>query len=191
MIFNIDVDNTINNFVHEFIFLYNNITGRNIEYKNMTDYDLTSLDIDNYTLETLFLKNNRFYETLVPKVGSVSTIKKLIVKEHIVKFVTSIHYNVIQARIDFIAKYFPAVDVNKSLIVTDDKHKIYADFVIDDLPSNVTENVNSSCNYILIKQPWNTEQYNQIKNKPLKETCCYCCKDWFEIHSLLKTLSII
>lgn len=191
MVFNVDVDNTINNFIHQFIFFYNNISGKDIKYEKMTDYDLTSLGIDRYTLETLFFKNNRFYETLVPEVGSVSTVKGLVQKGHTVKFVTSIDYDVVQSRIDFIAKYFPNVDVNRSLIVTNDKNKIFADFVIDDLPLNVKGNVNDNCKYILIKRPWNEKEYDEIYSIPMHEINCYCCENWLDIYDILTSFNII
>lgn len=191
MIFNIDVDNTINNFVQHFLFLYNDISGRHIEYEDIADYDLTSIGISRYTLETLFFRNNRFYELLVPQVGSVSTIKALIEKGHTVKFVTSIDYDVVQARIDFITRYFPAADVNKSLILTDSKQNIYADWVIDDLPSNVKDNVNENCKYILLQRPWNTEEYDEIVNIPITERNCYCCYDWMGVSKILKSLNIL
>ena len=54
MIFNIDIDNTVNDFIQTFIVYINRLSGRNIQYDDITFYDLTNLGYDRKTLETMF-----------------------------------------------------------------------------------------------------------------------------------------
>ena len=169
---NVDVDNTINNFLESFLELFNSISGRNVQYADIKEYSLEdSLGIPNRTLQLLFFKNNAFYKTLTPLFSSGYVIEKLVRCGHDVMFVTAIDYDVVQSRIEFLKKHFPFMDVNKSLIVTSDKCSIPADIVIDDNPEHLQDNPGCST-YIKYFQPWNKDYTN--KN-------VIPCRDWQEI----------
>ena len=180
---NIDVDNTINNFLESFLKLLNSVSGRNISYKDITDYSLEkSTGIPHKTLEALFFRNNTFYQTLKPLENCVETIKELVEYGNDVRFVTSIYYEVVQSRIDFIRKYFPFIDPDTQLIITHDKESIYADIIIEDCLNNL-KNVNKDCRYIVFSQPWNVDKLPAIGYPIATE-----CKDWFDVHSILRIL---
>lgn len=194
MIFNIDIDDTVNNFIERFVELFNSITHEELSVRDILCYDLTKLGIDRETLETLFFKNNYFYEALKPLDDSVSTINLLLAKKHDIRFVTAIDYDVIQARLDFIRHYFPYIDTSKSLIVTNNKRSIYADYVIDDLQDNLN-NVNDCCTYFLKMQPWNKDYVNDLiaeemkfdkKTKPV-----YIFDNWFDLRMILSMQNLI
>ena len=98
-------------------------------------------------------------------------------KKHEVKFVTSIDYDVIDSRIEFVQKYFPFIDINRQLLVTNDKHSIYAEMVIDDYVKNM-DNVNPDCTFLLFKQPWNK----------LYDTKAIRVSSWYDIYTKLETM---
>lgn len=183
---NVDIDNTVNNFIEHFINLYNTVANRNLFVNDVTDYDLCVITgVDRTTLETLFFKNNYFYEHLSPLPWTYEVLNTLYKKGHDVRFVTSINYEVIQPRIDFIRSNYSFIDPDKALIVTDNKNSIWADIVIDDLPSHLN-NRNSYCKYILFNQPWN---YVPNENP---NACRYRrCNDWQAINDYLKELQVI
>lgn len=153
---NIDIDNTVNNFLSEFLVLCNGMRTENskFEMSDIREYFLDSCTgIDGTVLDTLFFKNPCFYRKLKPLPDSCYVINSLN-ERHNIKFVTAIDYDVIDSRIEFLRTYFPNINVNKQLIVTNDKHSIFADVVIDDYWDNMS-NVNSDCKYLLFSQPWN------------------------------------
>lgn len=155
MIINVDIDNTVNDFAKKVISVYNNLYHDNVSYDTVTDYGFGQLTkISRDCLEELFFKNNYFYESLEPIQGSVDHIQRLVNDGHKVKFVSAADYSIVQSRLDFVKTYFPYLDVNDSLILTKDKHYLWADFVIDDCPSNLT-NVNRACRFVLFDSPWN------------------------------------
>lgn len=121
MIINIDIDNTVNDFIEKFVFYLNGVQSR-LEPISYTFYnpspEMNTEDITNYklkistgvsdeVLETMFFRNNAFYETLEPLENAVETIKELVECDNTVRFVTAIRYDVVQARIDFIKKILP------------------------------------------------------------------------------------
>lgn len=184
-VFNIDIDNTINDFILKFCIYYNGICSKRkkIGIEDISNYDLTKLGVSRDVLETLFFKNNSFFEKLEPLVGSVCTINDLIDSGFEVRFVTAIDYEVIQARLDFIHKYFPKINTSKSLIVTNDKNSIYADFVIDDLEANL-HNVNDKCVYFVKSQKWN-DNVESVENK------IYRFDDWRDLQGILAEHGLI
>ena len=157
---NIDIDDTVNNFIEKFVEYFNMITGRNLTVAEVTDYNLSRFTgVPNKALETLFFNNNYFYKMLTPLSGAVDIIEEIAI-EHEVKFVTAIKYEAIQERINFLNTYFPFIDIDRALLVTNDKHSIYADIVIDDCLNNLT-NINEECKFIVFKQAWNANaQYD-------------------------------
>lgn len=157
MIINIDIDNTVNDFLEQFIFQFNAVTGRNITNDDITSYwlsECTGVPYD--TLSTLFFKNNQFYAAFSPLPYSQDAVKALMDAGHTVRFVTAINYEVITSRLDFVRRFFPFMDIQKQLIVTEHKEFIYADIVVDDSVDNL-KNVNGDCKFILFKQPWNID----------------------------------
>lgn len=183
---NIDIDNTINDFISKFIEMYNKISNRNLFIYDVTDYDLSKVTgVPRDALVNLFFKNSQFYSMLNPLPWTYDVINKLCLNGHDVRFVTSINYEVIQPRIDFIKNSYPFIDPDKALIVTDNKNSIWADIVIDDLPSHFN-NRNSYCKYILFNQPWNFVT-NENPN-----ACRYRrCNDWQAINDYLEELQVI
>lgn len=156
MIINIDIDNTVNDFLDKFVFYLNGV-GYSIKKKDISEYDLSiATGINENTLSCLFFCNNNFYKQLLPLEYSVDAIRKLWESGHEIRFVTAITYEVISARIDFIKEFFPFIDPDKSLIVTNNKRSVYADIVIDDYLNNLS-NINKNCKFILFDQPWNQE----------------------------------
>lgn len=156
MVINIDIDNTVNNFLDCFIEQFNSVTGRSLTHEDITSYWLNKCTgVSSDTLSTLFFKNNTFHSTFKPLPYAQEAINQLVDSGHTVRFVTAINYEVIQARLDFVRTYFPFLEPSKHLIVTEHKEFIYADVVIDDSVDNL-KNVNSKCEFILFAQPWNT-----------------------------------
>ena len=184
MIINIDIDNTVNDFIQEFIFFINGISDKTYTLEDFTNYSISkSTGISNEILATLFFRNNNFHEQLDPLDNAIETIRELVECGNTVKFVTSISYDVIQARIDFIRKYFPFINIDTQLIVTESKSSIFADIVIDDCVDHFG-NVNDNCKYIIFNQPWNKDiqldTYNKHKFKR--------AYDWFDVHAILRDL---
>lgn len=198
MIINIDIDNTVNDFIEKFVFYLNGVQSRlepisytfynpspEINTEDITNYRLKiSTGVSDEVLETLFFRNNAFYETLEPLENAVETIKELVERGNTVRFVTAIRYDVVQARIDFIKKYFPFIDPDTQLIVTNNKEAIYADIVIDDCLDNL-KNVNKDCRYIVFSQPWNKNVHAiPVVGYPI----VLKCSNWYEVHSTLRRL---
>ena len=181
MTVNVDVDNTVNNFLEMFLLLFNSISGRNINYEDVTDYSLSKITgVPNKTLETLFFKNNSFYKTLQPLQGSAYVLEELVRNGHDVRFVTSIDYDVVQSRISFLNKHFPFINLNKSLFITSDKCSVPSDIVIDDNPEHLVP-VDPTCTYIKFRQPWNKD----IKDGVIT------CNDWYDVYSYLNQIGIL
>ena len=183
MIINIDIDNCCNDFIQKFIYYLNGVqTETCFSLDDFIDYSLSrSTGFYNGYLETLFFRNNNFYEQLRPLVNCVETIKELVTCDNEVRFVTAIRYDVVQARLDFIKEYFPFIDPDKQLIVTNNKESIYADIVIEDCTDNL-KNVNKDCDYILFDQPWNKDF--EIR----KEDRIHRAFDWYSVHHELREL---
>lgn len=180
---NIDVDNTINDFIYKFVYYLNGIqnSGEKFKVENMKEYNLRSTtNLSAESLDILFFKNNTFHNILDPLCGSIEVIRMLQEAGHIVKFVTSISYDVIQSRIEFFKKHFPFVDVDSQLIVTHDKTSIYADIVIDDHIPHLT-NINHNCTFIIFDQPWNQEY----------EFADYRVHDWCEVRETLEKIGLL
>lgn len=180
---NIDVDNTINDFIYKFVHYLNGIQNSSDKLKvaDLTEYDIcTSTNLSAESLNILFFKNNAFHSTLDPLCGSIEVIRMLQEAGHIVKFVTSISYDVIKSRIEFFKKHFPFVDVDSQLIATHDKTSIYADIVIDDHIPHLT-NINHDCKFIIFDQPWN-------KDYKLAD---YRVHDWCEVRETLEKIGLL
>lgn len=173
---NIDVDNTINDFIYKFIYYLNGIqnSGDKLKVEDLTE------NLSKESLDILFFKNNAFHSMLDPLCGSVEVIRMLQEAGHIVKFVTCISYDVIKSRIEFFKKHFPFVDVDKQLIITNDKTSVYADIVIDDHIPHLT-NINRNCKFIIFDQPWN-QDYTFAD---------YRVKDWCEVRETLERLGVL
>jgi 5'(3')-deoxyribonucleotidase len=199
MIINIDIDNTTNDFIEKFVYYLNGLQSRlepisytfynprsDIEVMDITNYKLSlSTGVRDEILETMFFRNNAFYETLEPLENAVETIRELVDCGNEVRFVTAIRYDVVQARIDFVRKYFPFINPDTQLIVTNNKESIYADIVIEDCLDNL-KNVNKDCRYIVFSQPWNIDKLPAIGYPVATE-----CKDWFDIHSILRIIGAL
>ena len=72
MIINVDIDNTVNDFIEKFVTFVNGYAGRNLTPADMTIYKLEeSTGIPDDILSILFFKNNAWYETLEPLPGCV------------------------------------------------------------------------------------------------------------------------
>lgn len=188
MFISIDLDNTVNDFDAKFLKYYNNVSGNKLGLDDLKDYDLTSLGIDRETLEVLFFKNDAFYRTLGADPFSVQVIRNLFDAGHTITFVSAADYSIIDSRVRFVQKYFPFLDVNESLIMTENKGIVHADVLIEDLNRNLT-NVNYICTYILLKKPWNTEHWNIYRNSrdEFSEHGCpdvFACSDWNEIRDV-------
>lgn len=182
MVINIDIDNTINDFIYKFIKHLNGLQSghHKFEIEDFTEYNLSkSTGLDQESLEVLFYKNNSFHETLDPLCGSVPVISLLVDSGHDVRFVSSISYDAIQSRIDFMRKYFPFMYPDKQLIITHDKASIYADIVIDDHLKHLN-NINKDCKFILFDQPWN-------KDCKIPAIRVY---DWFGVKDVLDELGV-
>jgi 5'(3')-deoxyribonucleotidase len=190
LIFNIDIDNTVNDFIENFVRYFNRITKSSLLVEDVVEYDLSKLGVDRETLTTLFFKNNYFYESMLPLKDSMEVINDLIHANHDVRFVTAIDYDVIQSRLDFIHHWFPLINTSKSLIITNDKKSIFADIVIDDLPDNLV-NVNPDCLFILKKQPWNIDKYNEIMKNRLSESNTFVFDTWYSLRQLFKTIGVL
>lgn len=178
---NIDIDNTVNDFLDKFCIYLNSLQlGKTwCRWTDFTDYNISNVTgIDNNTLEIMFFRNNSFYEQLEPLAKCQQVIKRLYEEGHTIRFVTSIRYDVIQARIDFIKKFFPYIDTNTNLIVTNDKSSIYADIVVDDYENNFN-NVNPNCYFIVFDQPWN-------KDMELTNLSGSRAKNWEDVDLLIK-----
>ena len=174
---NIDINNTIDDFVIKMIY-YLNEMGVDKTVRTITWYDLEkSTGIDRHTLSCLFFKNSQFYRQLKPIDIAVEAIFSLH-EDHDVKFVTAIPYEVVDAEIEFMNTYLSFVDTHKSLIVTSDKHSIYADVVIDDYTKNLT-NINPNCKFILFDQPW---------NKDYKADNCYRACTWGDVLRIIREI---
>lgn len=188
MFISIDLDNTVNDFDVKFLKYYNNVSGNKLGLDDLKDYDLTSLGIDRETLEVLFFKNDAFYRTLEANPVAVQVVKNLCDAGHDITFVSAADYSIIGSRVDFVKKYFPFIDVNKSLIMTEEKGIVFADVVIEDLNKNL-RNANYICTYILLKKPWNINDWNIYRDtKYDHEPGCadvYACTDWNEIRDAL------
>ncbi len=174
---NIDINNTIDDFVPVFI-QYLNSLGVEKTVETITWYDLQkSTGIDRHTLSCLFFKNPEFYKKLSPLTYSTGSIFALS-QQNEIKFVTAVPYEVVDAEIEFLRKYFSHIDPHKSLIVTNDKHSIYADIVIDDYVNNLT-NINPNCKYIIFDQPWN--RYYKADN-------CYRAHTWKDVMRIVEDI---
>lgn len=174
----IDIDNTVNDFIFQFVSCLNGLYTKE-DYKmfvidDMKDYRLSKCTgISDHILETLFFKNNEFYKTMSPLIGSTKIIRNMVSNWHCIRFVTSINYEVVQSRIEFIRQHFPFIDVDKQLIVTNDKSSISADILIDDCPYHIGRNVNPECRYVVYDQPWNRDIVCQNEKNN-----CYRVSDW-------------
>ena len=158
MIINIDIDNTINDFLPYFLLKLNDLRIGNSKVfteESFTDYDICKItNITPTTLETMFFHNNEFYNSLLPLFNSVNCIQRLHEDGNIIKFVTSRDYEVLPATIRFIEVFFPFLDVNECLIFTKQKELLWADVVIDDCLYNLV-NVNPQCLFMLKNCSWN------------------------------------
>lgn len=187
---NIDIDNTVNDFLEQFLYFVNGMndnllhSGKMFNVNDITSYRLqTATGIKDEILQTMFFKNDEFYRHLSPLPDSVRVIKRLVEAGNEVKFVTAINYEAINSRLAFIREHFPFVDVDRSLIVTNDKSTIWADIVIDDYFNNLYNNRNdANCTYILFSQPWNNFA------KPSQHTIAY---SWKDIEEIMETLNVL
>lgn len=182
---NIDIDNTVNDFIEKFVHFCNEMrpTENQFYVDAMMEYSLEKdTNINDSVLSTLFFKNPSFYKQLKPLKDAEWVIEN-INKDHTVKFVTSIDYDVIDARIQFINRYFPSVDIGKQLLVTDDKHSIYADIVVDDYIKHMN-NVNPNCKFLLYDQPWNRNFNERIARTDVKRVF-----SWEEVYKYITEIT--
>lgn len=158
MIINIDIDNTLNNFLPYFLIKLNDLrinSKRVFVEDDFTDYDICKVtNIQPNTLETMFFHNNEFYDNLLPLFNSVNCIQQLHEEGNIIKFVTSRDYEVLPSTIRFVDTFFPFLDVNDCLVFSKQKELLWADVVIDDCLCYLI-NVNPECVFMLKNCPWN------------------------------------
>ncbi|MBO7211903.1 MAG: hypothetical protein J6V44_13015 [Methanobrevibacter sp.] len=180
---NIDIDNTINDFIYKFRYYLNGIQATDKKYE-IEDFNIYALSratgLPEDVLNILFFKNNAFHATLDPLCGSKEVIRMLCENGHTIRFVSSISYDAIQSRLEFINKHFPYIYADDQLLITKDKSSVNADIVIDDHIKHI-ENVNPNCIFILFDQPWNQEC----------DSADFRVKDWSEIKEVLERLGAL
>lgn len=190
MIINIDIDNTVNDFVDKFVYYFNGIQDENhkIKPEDIKQYDISkALSVPVDILDVLFFKNDRFHSTLIPLPNAISVITRLNQKGHTVRFVSSIDYNVIQSRLGFIKEFFPFINPHEQLFITTDKSSIYADIVIDDHFRNL-ENINKDCKFLLFSQPWNDANCSDDRFAKLTYVRV---KTWIDIENILTDWGVL
>lgn len=172
----VDCDNVLNNLTESVLEIYNS------DHSDM----LTTDDITKYFVEH-FIKDeakDNFHEYFVDKRvwknikvldGAVKTLKKYHDLGHEIFIITATRPENIPKKARWIAKNFPFLDVNKTLILLNRKQLLSGniDVLIDDCLDNL---VYGDYERIVFDYPWNKEDILLSEHR---------CKNWNEIDKTL------
>lgn len=173
----IDIDDVLNNLCEEWCNLLNNKYGCNVDYENVTDWDISRF-FPKLTKEQVFspLHTPEIWHKLKPKDGAVKYVKKLIDDGYNVFLCTSTDYRNIRPKFEgVIQKYFPYIKWSQ-VIIASHKQMIKADFLIDDGVHNLE---NGDYIKILMTAPHN-------KDYDAEGNGMYRADNWETIYTIIK-----
>lgn len=150
----LDVDDTINNLISQWISIYNERYNDDLKHEDITDWDMTKFVKPECgeNIYKLLGTPNLFSDLVSPLLNSIEVTKTL--SEYFDIYIVSRCYdtNIIEQKLKFLEKHFP--HLNKyNFISTRHKFLIKGDIMIDDSIENITTSI---CDYkLLFTQPHN------------------------------------
>lgn len=173
----IDLDDTLNTLVDNWIRLYNKDYDDNLKKENITNWDIASFTkpecgkkLFDYTLQP------NFFKSLGIKPHAKEVTKWL--SEYLnLYIVTAYHPKTCLDKAEWLEEHFPHIP-QKNIVFCNNKGLIKADFMIDDGGHNITDfyNTNKSSTPIVFDAPWNRYLGNQFVR----------AMDWLEIKEIIK-----
>jgi len=128
----VDLDDVLNNLAGAWIGEINK------KHKTSTSInDILSWEIADYfptlTKNQVFLplQDDNFWDSLIPRNGSVEALRKIIKDGHTVYVVTSTYYKDVKVKMEWLFKHFPYLTWD-DVIITSDKKRVRGDILIDD-----------------------------------------------------------
>lgn len=134
----IDMDDTIECLLVEWIDWLNEQYGTNVQEDDIHDYDV-SLAFPTLTKAQVFepLMHRELWHRVKPKTGARYALERLVNDGHDVYIVTSSNFHTIESKLnDVLFMYFPYIDP-AHVIVARNKQMIRGDIMIDDAPHNL------------------------------------------------------
>lgn len=134
----VDMDDTIENLLVEWIKWLNEKYGTNVKERDVRAWDLT-LAFPGLTEEQVYepLYHPELWERVRPKPHAASTLMRLMQDGHDVYITTSSNYCTLRTKMDAVLfRYFPFIQWDH-VIVASKKQMIRGDIMIDDGPHNL------------------------------------------------------
>ena len=133
----IDMDDTIECLLEEWVAALNEEHGTNVDPQEITDWDMHKA-FPKLSRHQVYepLHDYYFWERVPPKPGAVENVQRLINDGHDVYLCTSTDYRNVEPKFVFIIeRYFPFISWDH-VIVAHKKQMIRGDIIIDDGPHN-------------------------------------------------------
>ena len=176
----IDIDDVLNNLTECVLKVYNEDSGDNLSFINITEYDMKQFVKKEYRdkFYTYFF-DKRVWEIVKPNISAFKTLNKLHNEGHSIYFVTATHPLNVKKKYLWLSQYLDW-DCWDSLVVTKDKSLLTGlDIFIDDNLDNIGYKNDNDIVFILYLQPWNI-----LKDKTLEYLTMSGTKQeswaWFE-----------
>lgn len=163
------MDETINAFIYNLLYTYNERYNDNVKFDDINDYDISKFL--KFECKNIFAEfcDNEFMSSLKLVHGAKDVIDRLHRFDD-VYFVTAGYPETVLARHVWLSKHFKWYS-SKNLIICNNKQMLMLDILIDDHYDNL---VGGTYEPILIDKPWN-KKYN------VQTRVC----SWFEIPPII------
>lgn len=139
MVILVDMDDVLEKLVEGWVEYNNRKFGTNVKPEDVNDWNV-SLAFPELTWEQVYgaEKDDALWDLVKPIPGADEGLRRLIAAGHEIYIVTSTHYETLPAKMDKVLfRYFPYIRWDH-VIITNNKHMIKGDVLIDDGPHNLT-----------------------------------------------------
>lgn len=153
MIVLVDMDDVLEHLVVGWCEYLNSHYGTNVKMEDINDWNI-KLAFPTLTREQIFSAeyDDSLWDLTPPVEGADEALRKILADGHEVYVTTATVYQSLKAKMEKILfKYYPYIDWSH-VIITENKHLVKGDVLIDDGPHNL---MGGSYRKILMDRPWN------------------------------------
>lgn len=176
----IDVDNIVGNLCEAVLSVYNEDSGDNLSYKDITSYYIENFVKPQYkeNFKHYFL-DKRTWKRMELIKDCQKYIAKLFNQGHDIYFCTKTEMKNAPKKESYLQRIFPYINIRKKLIVCPDKTMIRGDILIDDCSNNFGGQTYS----IVLDYPWNQDFITDNDTK-------FRAKSWEDIFTIIDRIRI-
>lgn len=176
----VDMDDTIENLLVEWVRVLNETHGRNVALDDIREWDIKKAypglrDADVYAP----LYADSIWGSVMPRADAIVYLYKLYKDGHLIYITTSSNYKTLAAKMDrLLFRWFPFIDWSHVIVATK-KQMLRGDVMVDDGPHNL---VGGDYVRILMTAPHNRD-YDAVSNGMQRVS------NWAEVYEIITRLA--